>query len=79
MKISELDLQLKILESEYNKHLLAEEEPWCQKSRAIWIQSNDKNTIFFHRFASHRRNNKNIWEIKDENGMVHIGQEALKN
>jgi hypothetical protein len=66
LKSSELDLRLKLLESKRNKHLLAEEELWCQKSRAIWIQSGDKNTIFFHQFASHRRNTKHIWEIKDE-------------
>jgi hypothetical protein len=74
----ELDLRLKTLEVEHNKYLLAEEELWHQRSRAIWIKSGDKNTKKNHQFASHRRNNKHIWEIKDENGMVHTGQEALK-
>jgi hypothetical protein len=73
-----LDHLLKYLEAEHNKHPLAEEERWCQKSRAIWIQSGDKNTKFFHRFASHKRNKKHIWEIKDENGMFHTCQEAFK-
>jgi hypothetical protein len=33
---------------------------------------------FFHHFASSRRNSKHIWEVLDENGQVHFGQEALK-
>jgi len=74
----DLDFHLKYLEVERNKHLFAEEERWRQKSRVIWIQSDDKNTKISHRFASHRGNNKHIWEIKDENGMVHTCQEALK-
>jgi hypothetical protein len=41
------DHRLKFLEAERNKHLLAEEDRWRQKSRAIWIQSGDKNTKFF--------------------------------
>jgi hypothetical protein len=71
--------RLMFLESERNKFLLEEEERWRQKSRAIWIKSGDKNTKFFHRFASYRRNKKHIWEIKDEAGLVHSGQEALKD
>jgi hypothetical protein len=73
-----VELQIKSLEEERNKHLQAEEELWRQRSKAIWIKSGDHNTNFFHQFASHRRNNKHIWEILDENGLVHSGQEALK-
>jgi hypothetical protein len=43
----EIDFRLKLLEAEQKKLLLAEEERWRQKSRAIWIQSGDKNTNFF--------------------------------
>jgi hypothetical protein len=38
----------------------------------------DKNTKYFHYFARYRRNKKFIWEIKDEAGGIHTGQEALK-
>jgi hypothetical protein len=66
------------LEVDRNKLLLEEEESWRQKSRAIWIKSGDKNTKFFHNFASYRRNKKFLWEIRDEDGNVHTGQEAIK-
>jgi hypothetical protein len=66
------------LEAERKKLLLAEEEQWRQKSRAIWIKSGDKNTKFFHRFASYRRNKKFIWEINDGTGVLHTGQQAIK-
>jgi hypothetical protein len=59
--------------------LLADEERWHQKSRAIWIKSGDKNTKFFHLFSSYRRNKKFIWEIKDEVGGTHTGQQAIKD
>jgi len=36
------------------------------------------NTKFFHRFASYMRNKKFIWEINDEVGVSHTGQEAIK-
>jgi hypothetical protein len=58
--------------------LLADEELWHQKSRETWILSGDKNTKFFHRFASFRRNKKHLWEVKDEFEQVHTGQEAIK-
>jgi hypothetical protein len=75
----ELDLQCKHLEGVRNKLLLDEEERWRQKSRATWIKSGDKNTKFFHRFASYRRNKKYLWEITDEDGHLHTDQEVIKS
>jgi hypothetical protein len=40
--------------------------------------SGDKNTKFFHKYASYRRNKKHIWEVKDESDHVFIGQEDIK-
>jgi hypothetical protein len=71
-------LKLSKLELKETDILLAEEESWRQKSRAIWIKSGDRNTKFFHLYASHRRNKKFIWEINDEKGNVHSGQQAIK-
>jgi hypothetical protein len=48
------------------------------KSRALWIASGDKNMRFFHRYASHHRNKKFLWEIEDEDGSIHKTQEGMK-
>jgi hypothetical protein len=57
---------------------LEEEESWRQKSRAMWIKNGEKNTKFFHNFASYRRNKKCLWEIRDDIGNVHTSQEEIK-
>jgi hypothetical protein len=69
---------LKALEQERNKLFFEEEARWRLKSRALWIKSGDNNTKYFHHFASYRRNNFFLWEIKDDQGNVHQGHEALK-
>jgi hypothetical protein len=67
------------LETERDKLLREEEEKWRLRSRAVWLKSGDKNTKFFHNFASYRRNKKQIWEICDEEGQLHTGVEAIKS
>jgi hypothetical protein len=61
-----LESHLKLLEAECNELLKFEEEYWRQKSHATWLKCGDRNTKFFHKFASARRNQKHIWEIGDE-------------
>lgn len=69
---------MKLLEIERNQILLAEEKLCRQRSRAIWIESGDQNTKFFYHYASSSRSKKHIWEIKEETGHIHYGQETLK-
>ena len=75
----ELEQHCKQLEIERNKILLVDEENWRQKSGATWIKSGDKNTKFFQRFASYRRNKKYLWDITDDSGSVHFRHEAIKD
>jgi hypothetical protein len=65
------------LEFERNKLLKSQEDLWRIRSRAIWVQSGDQNTKFFHQFANHRRNRKYIWEVCDDSGTIHKGQKAI--
>ena len=59
-------IKLLSLESEKDDVLKNNEETMRLKSRAIWIDAGDNNTQFFHSYASYRRNNNTIWEIKNE-------------
>eukprot|EP00253_Pinus_taeda_P029977 PITA_29977 len=58
------------LEKLQNHILLAKEEEWRLKSRAIWLKSGDENTSFFHNFAKGRKSANTIWSLKDEEGRV---------
>jgi len=69
----DIDIYIKELEGKRKKYILDKEETWRQKSRAIWLQQGDQNTIFFHHYASHMKNKNAIWEMKDELGISHIG------
>ena len=69
---------MKELETARNKILKEKEEHWRPCSRAIWLQSGDNNTKFFHNYANFRRISKHIWEILDDSGKVVIGQENIK-
>jgi len=72
------DNLIKELERKRLKFLLDEEESWRQKCRATWLQKGDRNTKFFHHFATYRKNKKAIWEMKDEPGVTHTGQKDIE-
>jgi hypothetical protein len=48
-----------------------------QRSRANWLKHGDRNTTFFHNFASARRKKNFIKKLKDGENWVE-GTEALK-
>eukprot|EP00253_Pinus_taeda_P030772 PITA_30772 len=58
------------LEKIQNHILLAKEEEWKLKSRAIVLKSGDENTSFFHNYAKGRKYANTIWILKDEDGRV---------
>ena len=50
---------------------------WQLKSRTKWAHLGDSNTKYFHTLASGRRNQKSIWSLCDENGVVYEDESAL--
>lgn len=53
---------------EYLKLLEQQEIYWKQRSKQFWLHEGDKNTRFFHSYASTRRKNNRIERIKDDSG-----------
>ena len=55
-----------------------EEVHWLQRSRANWLSHGDRNTSFFHQFASARRKRNYIKKLKDADGDWVEGTDPLK-
>ena len=53
------------LKGEINQLLLQDELHWRQRSRAVWLESGDKNTKFFHQKATQRRRTNTITGLLD--------------
>jgi hypothetical protein len=51
---------------------------WMQRSRANWLMQGDRNTSFFHQFATARRKKNLIKKLKDANGNWVEGTSMLK-
>lgn len=69
----------KHIERKKEELLIREPQEWRLKSRALGISHGDGNTIFFHSYASHRRNMNAVWDLNDDTGNVITGQDALHN
>lgn len=54
-----------------------EEAYWRQRSRVLWLKEGDRNSKFFHQRASGRKRRNTIRKLIDEEGMEHVGDEAL--
>jgi hypothetical protein len=55
-----------------------EETHWMQLSRANWLRQGDRNTLFFHNYATVRRKKNFIKKLKGEGDQWLEGMEALK-
>ena len=67
---------IKYLESKKEMLLDNEEKILRLKNRALWLEAGNKNSNFFHNYASHRRNINTICEIKNQEGsLVHTFEE----
>jgi hypothetical protein len=60
--------------------LLLEQEEiiWVQRARANWLKHGDRNTNFFHQYASARRQRNLIKGLVDDQGVRHEDIEEMK-
>ncbi|XP_039797761.1 uncharacterized protein LOC120662746 [Panicum virgatum] len=60
--------------------LLEQEElEWVQRARANWLKHGDRNTKFFHQFASARRTKNMIKGLVDDQGVKHEDLGTMKD
>ena len=55
-----------------------EELEWVQRGRANWLKHGDRNTNFFHMYASARRKKNTIKRLRREDGTWVECEEQLK-
>jgi hypothetical protein len=73
-----LVVSLRLLEGERNEILKSEEYQWRLRSRALWLSGGDKNSKFFHSYASAKRVQKHIWKIKLGPDSIATEQNSIK-
>ncbi|XP_019151924.1 PREDICTED: uncharacterized protein LOC109148644 [Ipomoea nil] len=54
--------------------LCAEEAFWRQRAKQHWLQGADRNTKFFHKYASHRKKKNIVEKLKDDDGVWKEGR-----
>ena len=69
----------RILLMEIEENLEKEEIYWVQRSRANWIKFGDRNTNFFHNFASARKKRNYIKRLLDDSGVWRENNEAMRS
>ncbi|XP_074337634.1 uncharacterized protein LOC141674831 [Apium graveolens] len=62
----------------YLKLLEKQETYWSQRAKQFWLKDGDKNTRFFHRYASIRKEHNKIKRLKDEHGVWQESDEEIQ-
>ncbi|GMI87724.1 hypothetical protein HRI_002441700 [Hibiscus trionum] len=68
-----------IIETKLSLNLEADKDEvyWEQRARANWLRNGDRNTAFFHRFASGRRRKNRIKQIVNSSGATISDNEGI--
>ncbi|XP_062028440.1 uncharacterized protein LOC133744325 [Rosa rugosa] len=56
-----------------------DETYWCQRSQAIWLKDGDRNSKFFHRRASNRKQKNKIKGLFDDNGVWQTSSNGIED
>ena len=65
------------LKREISDLLMKEEKMWKQRSRALWLHEDDKNTRYFHSRATHRYRHNKICELRNSMGQMCTDEEEI--
>ena len=57
--------------------LVKEEKMWKQRSRALWLHEGDRNTRYFHSWATHRYQCNKICELRNQMGQMCTDEEEI--
>lgn len=60
--------EIKKLQVEIDQLLEQEDVKWKQRAKRHWYQKGEKNTHFFHAWASHRKRINHIKRVRDDDG-----------
>ncbi|KAL8119749.1 hypothetical protein AgCh_017015 [Apium graveolens] len=63
---------------QYLRLLEKKEIFWRQRAKQFWLRDGDKNTRFFHKYASVRKEHNKIKRLKDENGEWRDKEEEIQ-
>ncbi|KAL0423575.1 UNVERIFIED_CONTAM: hypothetical protein Sradi_0892300 [Sesamum radiatum] len=66
-----------MLKNEVEDMASKEETMWKQRPKALWLAEGDRSTSFFHARANETRLQKEIWKIKDVQGLE-LNEEAME-
>ncbi|XP_042939571.1 uncharacterized protein LOC122274613 [Carya illinoinensis] len=73
----DLNNEIKGLQSEVDVMLEEEEIKWRQRSKQLWLKEGDKNSKYFHKCATQRRQWNEIKVIENESGKKARSQEDI--
>lgn len=76
-RTEENEVEIKKVEGELDELLACEETWWSQRSWATWLDNGDKNTNFFYKKASQRRDRDWVDSIRDDAGVWYYEEEEI--
>ncbi|XP_042969022.1 uncharacterized protein LOC122301695 [Carya illinoinensis] len=68
---------IKIIQKEIDELLEEEELKWRQRTKQRWLRDGDRNTKYFHRCATHRKQMNSIKVVTSEEGVREHSQEGI--
>ncbi|XP_042954620.1 uncharacterized protein LOC122291035 [Carya illinoinensis] len=68
---------IKTIQKEIDELLEEEELKWRQRAKQRWLRDGDRNTKYFHRCATHRKQMNSIKVVTSEEGVREHSQEGI--